>query len=103
MESRVYMCESAKTPELKKVIEADPYQSDSFATQGYVLKGGDALGMDTKKMYLYIKADPDFFKKAEEKLKGIVERAKKENEAAVVKKIEEEQNSAASGFGSLFG
>lgn len=103
MEARIYVCESAKTQELKKIIEADPYQSDSFAAQGYVLKGGDALGMDAKKMYLYIKADLDFFKIAEQKLKGIVERAKKDDEEKVVKNIEDEQNSAASGFGNMFG
>lgn len=103
MEARVYVCDSAKTQDLKKIVEADPYQKDSFATQGYILKGGDALGMDAKKMYLYIKAEADFFKIAEEKLKGIVERAKKEDEEKIVKSIEDEQNSAASGFGSMFG
>jgi len=105
MESRVYECDSQQTGNLKKLLETDPYGEKSFARQGYKLKEGGVIGGDKSKYYLYIKADADFFKTAEEKLKGInsLKRSEKKVEESVVKKIEEEEGSAEQGFGAIFG
>jgi hypothetical protein len=105
MESRVYECDSQQTANLKKLLETDPYGEKSFARQGYKLKEGGVIGGEKSKYYLYIKADADFFKAAEEKLKSInsLKRADKKVEESIVKKIEEEEGSAEQGFGAIFG
>jgi len=105
MESRVYECDSQQIANLKKLLEEDPYGDRSFARQGYKLKEGRAIGGEQSKYYLYIKADADFFKAAEEKLKGVnsFKRSEKKLEESIVKKIEEEEGSAEQGFGAIFG
>ncbi|MEM3556186.1 MAG: hypothetical protein QXF56_05690 [Candidatus Micrarchaeia archaeon] len=104
MESRVYECEPQQVGKLKKLLESEPYAERSFAKQGYKLKEGKVMGEENK-YYLYIKADADFFKFAEEKLKEVegVKRSEKVVEQRVVKKIEEEEGSAEQGFGAIFG
>jgi hypothetical protein len=105
MESRVYECDSQQVGNLKKLLETDPYAERSFARQGYKLKEGKVIGAEQSKFYLYLKADADFFKIAEEKLKGInsLKRADKKIEENIMKKIEEEEGSAEQGFGAIFG
>jgi hypothetical protein len=90
---------------LKTLLETDPYADKSFARQGYKLKEGKVIGGEQSKYYLYMKADADFFKAAEEKLKSInsLKRADKKVEESIVKKIEEEEGSAEQGFGAIFG
>lgn len=99
----VYECELTKKKDLMKVLEADPYAEDSFGRIGYKLKEGAAISEEKSKMYVYISADEAFLKKAEEKLKGIVDRSKPEAEKRVVAIIEKEEESATSGFGDIFG
>ncbi len=105
MESRVYECDSQEIGNLKKLLESDPYGERSFARQGYKLKEGKVIGGEQSKYYLYIKADADFFKTAEEKFKSInsLKRSEKKVEESIVKKIEEEEGSAEQGFGTIFG
>lgn len=105
MESRVYECDSQQVGNLKTLLEADPYGERSFARQGYKLKDGRVLGEEQDKYYLFIKADADFFKTAEQNLKNIssLKRTEKKVEERIVKKIEEEEGSAEQGFGAIFG
>ncbi len=103
MTKRVYECDIAKKKELTKILEADPYADDSFARAGYKTREGAAIGEDKAKMYLYISADEAFLKKAEERLKGVVERAKEDVEKKIVELIEKEEENATSGFGDIFG
>ena len=105
MESRVYECDSQQLGSLKTLLETDPYADKSFARQGYKLKEGKVIGGEQSKYYLYMKADADFFKAAEEKLKSInsLKRADKKVEESIVKRIEEEEGSAEQGFGAIFG
>ena len=105
MESRVYECDSQQIGNLKKLLEADPYAERSFARQGYKLKEGGVISGDKSKYYLYMKADADFFKTAEQKLNAIesLKRSEKKVEESVVKRIEEEEGSAEQGFGTIFG
>ncbi len=105
MESRVYECDSQQIGNLKTLLESDPYGEKSFARQGYKLKEGKVIGGEQSKYYLYIKADADFYRTAEEKLKSIssLKRSEKKIEENIVKKIEEEEGSAEQGFGAIFG
>lgn len=100
---RVYECESAKRKELNKVLEADPYSSDSFARVGYKVKEGATLGEDKDKLIVYIKAEDDFVKKADETLKDIVKIVTGDREKQIIDKILKEEESAEAGLGSLFG
>ena len=105
MESRVYECDSQQVGDLKKLLESEPYAERSFARQGYKLKEGRIIGGEKSKFYLYIKAEADFFKFAEEKLKGIssLKRTEKKVEDDIIRKIYEEDGSAEQGFGAIFG
>ena len=84
---KVYECELAKQNELKTILETDPYSQYSFARAGYKLKDGAMVGEDKAKVYLYISASEDFFKIADELLKGIAFPAKKEVSDRVTAKI----------------
>lgn len=107
MEKRVYEYDSKEKGAVQAVLETDPYADVSFAKQGYKVKDGKTVGGDAAKFYLYVNADSDFFKWAEEKLKVAnvtsFARAKKEVEAKVVQNIEAEDNAAETGFGAIFG
>ncbi|MCL5262550.1 MAG: hypothetical protein M1390_01790 [Candidatus Marsarchaeota archaeon] len=124
MAERVYVCDEAEYPALKKALEYDPYLDKSlddeklralkgdkyanviFSRQEYSLREGAALGLEKGKYYLYIKANEDFMKDAEERLAHefkSVKRAPPEAEGKVIALINEEQSRANEGFGSIFG
>lgn len=100
---KVYECENSKKKDLTKILEEDPYAEDSFARVGYKLKEGKVIEQDEGKCYLYIKANEDFIKKAEEKLKDLVKECEKEVSQKIIDRINEEENQATSGFGDIFG
>jgi len=100
---RVYECESGKKAELKKILETDPYAEGSFARVGYKMRDGSTLDEEKDKIYLYISASDDFFKKADEKLKDIAKPLKGEKAEKIIEKIKKEEESAESGLGSIFG
>ncbi len=124
MSAVVYEVDHKDVEPLKKLLEYDPYLDKSldenmlknlsndrlaniiFARQAYDLRIGGAFGIHNEKYYLYIKANDDFLKGADEKLKknfGSIKRASKEDEERVIKAIEDEENRANAGIGSIFG
>ena len=100
---RVYSCDLAKRADLTKILEADPYASDSFARLGYKLREGSSLGEDKNKLYLYLSADDNFIKNADSKLKDIALPVKGTDEKRIIEKIQKEEEEAKHGFGSIFG
>jgi hypothetical protein len=100
---RAYECELAKKAEIMKILEADPYATDSFARTGYKVKDGEVLNEDKAKFYIYISASEEFLKKADEKLKPMAQRCKEDVEKRVIEKIQAEEASAEAGFGGIFG
>jgi hypothetical protein len=100
---KVYECDITKRKELNAILEADPYAPDSFARTGYKLQEGTFLGHDKAKLYLYISTSEEFIKKAEEKLKSLVQHCKPEVEKDIIEKITKEEETAQSGFGAIFG
>ncbi|MBN2478503.1 hypothetical protein JXB01_04405 [Candidatus Micrarchaeota archaeon] len=100
---KVYECDIEKKKELTKVLEENPYEKDSFARIGYKTKEGVQIGLDEKKIYIYISADEGLIKKADEKLKDLCKEAEREESEKVIKNIKEEEEQATSGFGDIFG
>lgn len=98
----VYECDVAKKKDLIKLLENEPYAEDSFVRIGYKTKEGMHIGEDKNKFYVCISADEEFIKKANEKLKGIAERAKDDVEKRIVSLIEKEEENATIGFGDIF-
>lgn len=117
MEARIYEVEGKEQGKLKALLEKDQYLDVSFAKQGYKLKEGKGVGGEAGKYYLCIHAEPDFFKWAEDKFKGIpapegqqpvppalsLKRVPKELEAKIMSSIEAEDNAAEMGMGAIFG
>lgn len=100
---RVYELPLEKKAQLTKILEADPYASDSFARVGYRLRDGATLDEDKTKLYLYISSSEEFIKKADERLKDVAIALKGDAANRVIGKIKAEEEAAESGFGSLFG
>ncbi|RLG19787.1 hypothetical protein DRN67_01815, partial [Candidatus Micrarchaeota archaeon] len=77
------------------------------AKQGYKLKEGKAVGGEEGKLYVYLSGGEEFFKHAEEKLKGAeleeFKRCESELEGKIIKQIHEEDSSAEQGMGAIFG
>ena len=99
----VFELPSADKAKLTALLEADPYAEKSFPRNGYKVKDGTQAGQDKGKTYLYLKATDEFAAFAREKLKELAVEAKPEVRDQIAKKIEEEENSAEVGFGSIFG
>ena len=99
----VFYIKPEKYKEAKKVVEADPYAEDSFAKAGYKLKEAKVLGVGEEGYYLYLDASEEFLQKAREKLKDVSEELEGEDKEKVVKAVQEEEEAASAGFGSLFG
>ena len=99
----VFEVENKDKAKLTAIVEADPYAEVCFSRNGYKLKDGSALSEDKGKSYLFLKATDDFAKFAREKLNGVAAESAPEVRDRVAKKIEEEENSAEVGFGSIFG
>ncbi|MEM2974616.1 MAG: hypothetical protein QW112_03280 [Candidatus Micrarchaeia archaeon] len=99
VEERVYVCDAGDKGKLKKIIESDPYAPMSFARKSPQMKEID------DKVYLYIKAETEFFVSAEERLKELpsIKRAEKAEEQRILEIIHKEEEEAAGGFGNIFG
>ncbi|MBI5226481.1 hypothetical protein HY994_04595 [Candidatus Micrarchaeota archaeon] len=101
MENFVYSCSDVK--ELKKVLDADPLDAQSFTRLGYILREGKLYGLTG--YVVHFKVDAALAKGYQDKLAAVpgctaLPAADKQK---VVDAIEQEENSATAGFGSLFG
>ncbi len=100
---RIYEVDSGKKAELTKILENEPYASDSFARAGYKIRDGATLGADKDKMYLYVNASEDFIKKADGQLKDVAKVLTGENAKKIADAIKNEEDNAAAGVGAIFG
>ena len=102
----VYEINASKQNELKKVLEFEPFADDSFSRLGYTLKDSAAVAMPAGKTVLYFKClEAEKAKKFAESLKkveGLAEVAG-EDKQKILGVIHAEEESAAAGFGSIFG
>lgn len=104
MKECVYEVPAADKGKLQKILDENPFADDSFAKTGYYLKESSALGLQPGKYFLYFKAEETLAKKLEEKLKALetAKEASKEDKEKAIAEIKKGEESAASGFGSIF-
>lgn len=94
---------------LKKVLDLDPYEKDSFPTVGYTLRESAALGLVAGRMVLYFKSeDQAICAKLKARLAAVnasadLKELTGEEKEKVASSINATENEAAAGFGSLFG
>ncbi len=99
---RIYKIEKENFKEAKKVLEADPYEKDSFPSVGYKLREGKDIG-DFEGYYVYVSSSEETIKKLDKRIEGKAKILEGEEFEKVKEKIEEEEQSAQQGFGNLFG
>ncbi|UCD21119.1 MAG: hypothetical protein JSW08_01060 [archaeon] len=86
-----------------KMAKAKSWNINEFRKQGYALRDSKALNLEGDSSYLYIKGDESFFERNEKKLtEAGAKKIEGETYEKVKEKVEEQENSAASGFGSIF-
>jgi hypothetical protein len=112
MTTKAYEVPADKLKFVKAILEAadkkDPqtgkWIANEWALRGYKLNDAKGLGFEGTNYYIYVKADDDFFKRNE---KPILDAGAKllsgEHATKVIKKIEEQEESAQEGIGAIFG
>lgn len=104
-QERIAKEDSERREKLKKLQE-DRLFNIIFVRQEYDLRDGGALGLDRNKSYLYLNAPDQFLDGAEERFNKefkTVRRADKAAEDKMISFISSEKDTAAAGFGSIFG
>jgi len=79
------------------------YGDELVSRQSITLRDSQALGIDKEGYYLQVEGDESAVKKAEEILKDVAEKLDGKQAEEVNSAIENQDSSAAAGFGSLFG
>ena len=100
---KILICDNSKKAELKKILEADPYEKPSFSSLGFKLQDGAEFDLEKKTIVVinyFDEKEEEFIK---EKLKDVCEELEKDKAQEILKKIEEAESAAQSGFGSMFG
>ncbi len=112
MAIRIYEVESKDISKVKNILDAqdakDPktgqWVQNPFKSQGYIMRDASALGLSKPATYIHIRAEDSFFKANEKKLTDAGAKLLKGKEAAdVQKKIDDLENAAMEGIGSIFG
>ncbi|MGC8923758.1 MAG: hypothetical protein ACP5H8_01610 [Candidatus Micrarchaeia archaeon] len=87
------------------IIENDKYDKVSFGRMGYVVKDGEDFGFPGKTLVVVRNVDIEFKEHASKLFSGISQVETLENEkcSQIVKRVNEEEERAQSGFGSIFG
>ena len=91
----LFSCETAKKGELTKVLETDQYAQESLARIGYNVREIEGT------VYVLFSTDKTSFVK--EKLKDVATLVEGKEAEKIIAQIEAEADSAAEGFGSMFG
>ncbi|MEM5871415.1 MAG: hypothetical protein QW051_00925 [Candidatus Aenigmatarchaeota archaeon] len=79
------------------------YKDDLVSRQSITIREAKVLGFKKEGYYLEIEGSEEAIKRAEEILGDLVKKVDKNEEKEVLEKISEQENSAAEGFGVLFG
>lgn len=104
--NHVFLVEGRDYGKLKDALAADPYSDDSFVKAGYVLRESKALGLKGGNYVVYFKTqDAALADKLKTRLKTLESAKQLEGREAeeISGKIEAEEDSAAAGFGAIFG
>ncbi len=101
----IYSVEGKEYEALKKILEGDSLASDSFIRVGYHLRESKSLGLKGGSYLLHFRCDEAMAPTLKARLAPL-NSAKELSGAerdALVARIDEEENAAASGFGNIFG
>ncbi|NIO23309.1 MAG: hypothetical protein GTN38_04770 [Candidatus Aenigmarchaeota archaeon] len=79
------------------------YSDDLVSRQSINFRESKALGLKKEGYYLEIDGSEEAIKKLAELLKDLGKEVDKKEKEEVLKKISEQEESAAAGFGSIFG
>ncbi|MFA5383040.1 MAG: hypothetical protein WC356_07770 [Candidatus Micrarchaeia archaeon] len=100
---KVLICDNLKKAELKNILEADPYDEINFSKLGFTLREGSDFNLEKKTIVVINYFDEKEEKFILEKLKDVCEEVKEDKAREIIKKIEDDESAAQSGFGSIFG
>ncbi len=103
----VYTVAASQSAALKKILDEEPYEKDSFSSLGYTLRDSSALGLPAGKTVLIFSCiEETKIAKLKERLSrvegGVSEVTGKEKER-ILSTVNAEAEDAAAGFGNLFG
>ena len=87
-----------------KIISDKISYLNKFGRNGYNLVGAKSIDVDKESSFLYVKADKEFFENNESLI--MIDGVKKLEGSGmeeIQKKIEEQEDKAAAGFGGIFG
>ena len=99
----LFVVDNSKKKDLNKILSADPYAEMSFSKMGYTLRDGAHFDKNGKQILLITVPDDKQKEYVMEKLKDLAEEITGEEKEKIIKKVEEEESAAETGFGSLFG
>ncbi len=102
----VYSIEAKNASALKKVLEENSFEADSFARNGYVWKESQAVNLAGGSFALYFKTqDEKLAQTLNARVKAVegVKELTGADKEKVVSVIKAEEDSAAAGFGNIFG
>lgn len=103
----VYSVLSSQQGALKKILDEEPYEKNSFSSVGFTLRESSSVGMPAGKLVLVFSCEEqEKIAKLKERLsrveRGVTEVTGGEKDA-VLDAINATADQAAAGFGSLFG
>lgn len=78
-------------------------KDDTVSRASVIFKESKSLGFKNNEYFCYISGLDEACNKAKELTKGLAEITNKKDEVEIIKKIKEEEESAMSGFGNIFG
>ena len=106
MEQHVFSVSEEEKWKLMQILQNDPYEKESFASIGYLLRERNSLGLgNVRELILYFKAEGEIANKLKEKLRELktLKRIEGEEKSKAISAFEAEEMNAAEGFGSIFG
>ncbi|MCC7570039.1 hypothetical protein KO465_01685 [Candidatus Micrarchaeota archaeon] len=97
----VYSCSTDLKGKVESILQKDTTEKISFARQGYDFKDGKTYGVEG--WIIYLEADEDFIKWAEEQFGDLVKKLAEDKTNEIALSIKQEKDRASEGFGNLFG
>ncbi|MEM3361839.1 MAG: hypothetical protein QXH71_02035 [Candidatus Anstonellaceae archaeon] len=95
---------------LMELLESDPYGNQkegkfsgmSFSRLGYKIKEGNTIGEDKNKIFIIFRGGEEYLEFLEKYLGGVATKCDEQTTNRIIKKIEEEEESAEQGMGAIF-
>ncbi len=101
----IYSFPNAEKSKAMAVVENDKFGPLAFATRGFVQKDGTDYALAGKTLLVIRNVTDEFKKQADVKLKDVLglEVLAADKTAEIVKKVNDDEEAAQNGFGSIFG